>query len=259
MLLLTKGINFVNNISVTSYDFIYTLNIFYYKQGFPMKLLTKLKLHLIFIMILTTCISAQKQTITRGNYTLNFESKTAAYDSVLYNRLIETFFEVYPILADRFNPQTEDTVTFIVDPNFDGVAATGNAVTIFNARWFEKFPGDIDVVTHEVMHIIQAYPHEAGPWWVTEGIADYVRNKYGVDNEGAKWSMPEVKQEHSYDNSYRITARFFTWLENNIDSTIISKLDGIMRRGEYNDEVWEKLTGKSVSRLWEDYKKNPQL
>jgi hypothetical protein len=32
------------------------------------------------------------------------------------------------------------------------------------------------------MHIVQAYPDGAGPWWITEGIADFVRFDDGIDN-----------------------------------------------------------------------------
>jgi hypothetical protein len=85
----------------------------------------------------------------------------------------------------------------------------------------QKHPEDLDVVTHEVMHIVQNYDRSTLPGWLTEGIADYVRYKYGVDNAGSKWALPYYKAGQSYKNSYRITARFLNRLENNRHSRIV--------------------------------------
>jgi hypothetical protein len=139
------------------------------------------------------------------------------------------------------------------------VAATSDDRVVYNPRWFDKHPGDIDVVTHEVMHIVQAYGDTPGPWWITEGIADYVRFKYGVDNGGAGWSLPDVNEKQNYDNSYRVTARFFAWIVKNKDKDFVKKMDDIMRNHTYTDQSWVELTGKTPAALWEEYKTNPTI
>ncbi len=48
------------------------------------------------------------------------------------------------------------------------------------------------------MHIVQNYGRSTRPGWLTEGIADYVRYKYGVDNVGSKWALPDYKAGQSY-------------------------------------------------------------
>lgn len=201
----------------------------------------------------------EKDSITQGRYTLIYINKDEKFSAEIGQKLKNTFFEVYPGMAKEYNKKTAKKVTFVIDPAYDGVAATSNGRVVFNPRWFDRSPGDIDVVTHEVMHIVQDYGQTPGPWWVTEGIADYVRYKYGVDNEGAGWSMPEVNDKQNYDNSYRVTARFFAWIVKNKDKNFIRKMDKVMRDHTYNDAVWVKLTGKNPAELWEEYKANPQI
>jgi hypothetical protein len=107
------------------------------------------------------------------------------------------------------------------------------------------------------MHIVQGYGYSAGPVWLTEGIADYVRYKYGVDNVGSKWSLPNYSEKQSYKNSYRITARFFAWLEQNVKPGLIANLDSQLRAHQYTEQSWVNLSGKTIDQLWDDYIKNP--
>ncbi len=102
------------------------------------------------------------------------------------------------------------------------------------------------------MHIVQDYGDGAGPGWLTEGIADYVRYDYGVDNATAKWALPALKPTHNYDNAYRITARFLIWVEKGKKGTV-QKLDSQLRSHTYTADSWKKLTGKTVDELWAAY------
>lgn len=197
-----------------------------------------------------------KDSITRGEYTLIFVNKSAGFPDALKNRMIETFFTVYPAEAKLYNPNTAKKVTFIIDPEYKGVAATAGSYVHYSPAWFDKHPGDIDVVTHEVMHIVQSY--RGGEGWITEGIADYVRHTQGVDNPGANWKLPEFKDTQSYKDAYRVTARFFVWLEKS-KKGIIVKLDDAMRKKTYTADFWKNETGKTVDELWADYAANPVI
>ncbi|QCR24824.1 secretory protein [Pontibacter sp. SGAir0037] len=203
-----------------------------------------------------------KDSVTRGPYTLVFINKDSLFHqngADIKKKMIDAFFTVYPQEAKRFNPNTARKVTFVIDPGYQGVAAASSGIIRYSPKWMLEHPGDIDVVTHEAFHIVQAYKGGAGPGWLTEGITDYVRYKYGVDNAGANWSLPELKPEHSYTNSYRITGRFLAWLEKNINAKIVDNLDSAMRSGTYTPETWVKLTGKTVDELWQVYAQNPAL
>ncbi|MDQ8004777.1 MAG: basic secretory protein-like protein [Pedobacter sp.] len=193
----------------------------------------------------------------RKGYSLTFVSKDPNLDPVLRKKLIDTYFEVYPTLVKTFNDKSPKDVLFVVDTAYKAVAeASGNRI-LFSAGYMKAHPTDIDVVTHEGMHVVQGYGYGSGPVWLTEGIADYVRYKYGVDNVGSKWSLPAFKDTHSYKNSYRITARFFVWLEQNVKSGLIATLDQQLRVHQYSEQSWVNLTGKTLDQLWDDYAKNP--
>ncbi|OUJ73441.1 basic secretory protein-like protein [Hymenobacter crusticola] len=199
-----------------------------------------------------------KDSITKGGYTLIFISKDSAFSALTKQRMISTFFVVYPQEAKRFNPKTLKKIKFVVDPSYKGVAATGNGIATYNPQWLKDHPEDIDVVTHEVMHVVQAYPPNS-VGWLTEGIADYVRYVYGVNNVKAKWALPDYKEGQSYTNSYRITARFFAWLEKNVRKTLINELDAAARAGTYSPEIWKQKTGFTLDELWHTYTQNPTL
>ncbi|WP_179225588.1 basic secretory protein-like protein [Hymenobacter mucosus] len=200
----------------------------------------------------------EKETIIRKGYTLTFISKDSAFSTATKQKMITTFFEVYPLEAKRFNPQTRKQITFIVDPAYAGVAATDAGVATYSPKWLREHPEDLDVVTHEVMHVVQAYPPNS-VGWLTEGIADYVRYTYGVNNVQAKWVLPAYKAGQSYTNSYRITARFFVWLEKNVRSTLINELDAAARAHTYTPDIWKQKTGKTLDELWTLYAENPAL
>jgi len=222
------------------------------------KLSTTLVLFTIFFFC-STSNAQTAQTIKHGKYTLHISGNDDKFSTQLTQRLIDVFFIVYPQLAKEYNKKTLKEVTFFIDTTYHGVAATDNGRVVFSSAYMTKHPGDVDVVTHEVMHIVQNYSESVGPGWLTEGIADFARNKFGVDNAGAKWSMPDYKPTQHYDNAYRITARFLVWIEKNKKTGFVKKVDAALRKHTYTGAIWEKLTGKNVDALWEEYSKNSAI
>jgi len=198
-------------------------------------------------------------TIKKGKLTLTFINQSPTLSLVTKQRLVDAFFKVYPQEMKEYNKESLREVTFIIDTSYKGVAATGHGVVHFNPEWFVKHPEDIDVVTHEVMHIVQNYGDKGGPGWLTEGIADYARNQFGINNGPAGWSLPAFKPTQSYTNAYRVTARFLVWLEKNKKKGIVKKLDKHMRQGTYKPELWVKYTGSTLDALWQQYSQNPVI
>ena len=201
------------------------------------------------------------QTIKKGKFTLVFECKAPLFSQEINQKLIDTYFKVYPELVKQYNKKAPKIVTFVIDPDYDGVAGTSNDKVVFSVKYMTAHPNDIDVVTHETMHIAQAYGDESGiPGWLTEGIADYARYAFGVGNEKAGWSLPKFSASQNYQNSYRITARFLAWLEYSGHKGIVKKLDQAGRDKTYDDgEIWKKLTGKTIDELWLAYSQNPTI
>jgi len=211
----------------------------------------------LVVVVLWGC-AHHASPIRRAGYELVFVNDDPQLDPTVRARLIDAFFTVYPKEVAAYNPAALTRVTFHIDPSYDGVAATDAGVVRFNPAWFHKHPNDIDVVTHEVMHIVQAYPPDGGPGWVTEGIADYVRYRFGVDNAGAGWSLPDVTPAHHYTTSYRVTARFLVWLEARHPG-LVKALDAAMRTSTYSAELWARETGQTVDELWAAYVADPAL
>ncbi|SDD20266.1 Peptidase [Mucilaginibacter pineti] len=197
------------------------------------------------------------EVFKQKGYQLTFINQDPTFSKDLSAKLIKTFFEVYPKLAKEYNKNTAKKVTFIIDTAYKGVAATWQDTVHFSPVYMSAHPGDIDVVTHEVMHIVQAYVDFNGPGWLTEGIADYARFKFGVDNAGANWSLPAYKSTQNYDNSYRITARFLVWIEKNVKPNLVIDLNNQLREHTFTDDSWKKETGKTLDELWKAYIANP--
>ncbi|AYL94548.1 basic secretory protein-like protein [Mucilaginibacter celer] len=217
------------------------------------------KITILFALLISGLFAAAQDVYKQKGYEVTFISKDPSFSPALKDRLIKTFFEVYPKLAKEYNKKTSKKVTFVIDTAYDGVAATGNDTVVFSAKYMAKYPGDIDVVTHEVMHIVQAYGNSDGPGWLTEGIADYARNKFGVDNAGAKWALPAFKSTQNYDNAYRVTARFLVWIEKNVKPGLVKTLDKQLRDHTFTNDSWKNLTGKTVDELWAAYAANPTI
>lgn len=205
--------------------------------------------------------SAQKniRVVGKNGYNLTLVNQDATLDTALLTRMENTFFKVYPELAAAYNPKTLKNVTMVIDTAYKGVAETDNGKVTISSAWMHKHPEDIDVITHEVMHIVQDYGQSVGPGWLTEGIADYVRYKFGVNNDAAKWSLTPYKAGQNYDNAYRITARFLVWIEEKVKPGIVKTLDAQLRQHTYTDGSWKQLTGKTVDELWKAYIENPEI
>lgn len=200
---------------------------------------------------------------TFGQNNKNLKVSIINEDTNLSPEIIKGFeniiYTVYPKLVKDFNKDARMDITVKIDTAYTGVAYAQNGRVTVSSQWLHKKPEDLDLMTHEIMHIIQSYPNNAGPGWLTEGIADFVRYKYGVDNVAAGWSLPNLLNDHSYKSSYRITARFLVWVSQNHDKKIVYKLDKKLRAKEYTPELWEKYTKLNIDQLWDAYSKNPVL
>jgi len=221
--------------------------------------------NLFFVCFTIAAASAQAQTIpstnviTEGKYKLTFINYDVTLDTALQHRMIRTFFIVYPELAKAYNKNTLNEVTMVIDTTYKGVAETANGKVTISSRWMHSRPEDIDVITHEVMHIVQDYGNSTGPGWLTEGIADYVRYKFGVNNAAAKWALPAYKNTQNYDNAYRVTARFLLWMEEKVKPGIVKELDSRLRKHTFTDNTFKELTGKTVDELWKTYSADPTV
>lgn len=219
----------------------------------------KIATALIALFCFISIINAQVTTIyNKKGYKLTFINYDAHFDTLEQQRMVLTFYTVYPALAKAYNKKTLKEVTMTIDTGYKGVAETANGHVKIAASWMHKHPEDIDVITHETMHIVQDYGESVGPGWLTEGIADYARYKFGVNNVAAKWELKYKPGQH-YTDAYRTTARFLVWIEAQIKPGIVKELDSELRKHTYTDAVWQQQTGKTLDELWKAYEANPAI
>lgn len=203
--------------------------------------------------------------IIKNGYQLTLKNKDPKLSQEFKNNIAERFFIVYPKMLQHFNPKASKNITIIFsDEDVDHPAhAMNNEITIFT-KFFTRpdREKDLDVIVHEGFHLVQAYKYsENTPSWLVEGIADYVREIYGVSNETSGWSLPKTLDDkgRKYEASYRTTARFLLWIDRKIKKGIVDTLDIKCRKGTYTNAIWKNETGKTIDELWGDYIKNYSL
>lgn len=196
-----------------------------------------------------------------GGYSVQIEERDKSTPPAVINGLMQVFFRNFGTMADRFDKGTPKKVQWLFE-DYDGFAEAGGGRIRFSTRWLKKSPNDFDIVTHEGFHLVQSYENrtETGcPGWAIEGLADYARYTYGLKNEEADWSLPNVEAGNKWTDSYRVTARFFVWVEKRHRSTIMDELHSVLERSAYSDAFWSEKTGKSIQQLWSDYTRDGNI
>lgn len=148
---------------------------------------------------------------------------------------------------DQFQPPRRVPMRLRV---MNGVAYTSGSKITGSVAFFKRHPDDIGAMVHETVHVVQSYRVRGNPGWLVEGIADYIRFfKY----EPGKLGRINPRRAR-YDGSYRVSAAFLAYLTKKYDKQIVRKLNKMMREGEYKKEVFQKLTGKTLEQLGEEWR-----
>lgn len=207
-------------------------------------------------------VTLTRDSITQNGYTLIFVNKDTLYEingDSSRKALQKIFFIVYPEITAYWNPDAPKRVTLTIDPTYDGIAYTLNDSITISSVWVLKNQRDVNVVTHEATHVAQQYKSGGYvPAWLVEGLAEYSRNKFGVDNAAVGWYIPDYSQNQNYTDGYTTVARFILWAEAKYKPGIAQALDKELRAGTYSDDAsWEEQTGLPFITLWSMYVENP--
>ena len=155
----------------------------------------------------------------------------------------------YPVICEAlaskdFTPPRE--VRLVFKDEKKGIAYTTGARITVVADWVRKHPDDFGMVIHELTHVVQAYPKGVG--WITEGIADYIRNyKFEPKPPG------KVTPKASYKDGYKTAAVFFAWIEKTKDKDFIRKMNEALRTNMYRDALFKEWAGADVDALWKEF------
>lgn len=115
----------------------------------------------------------------------------------------------------------------------------------------------VGAVVHELVHVVQQYGQRRSdrglpaPFWLTEGIADYVRwFLYEPDSCGAGVVDPS---EAKLTAGYRVTANFLHWLTAK-HADAVPLINQALRTGAYDDQFCRQHFGSSLAefaRQWQ--------
>lgn len=163
--------------------------------------------------------------------------------------IVEWTPKVEAILTGEDRPPVDRRIRLTFRP-MDGVAHTVGDEIVISAEWVtRKAPDDHGMVIHELVHVLQGYGG-GGEFWVTEGIADYVRYQH-YEPGGQKWRLEPGRS--SYRQGYGIAGAFLDWLEKEKDPLIIRRLNQACRDRAYRPELFTDWCGADLDTLWDDY------
>jgi hypothetical protein len=114
-------------------------------------------------------------------------------------------------------------------------------------------PGDIGMIVHELMHVIQV-GYKSSPGWLVEGTADYVRY-YFFDPPSRR---PRAGKGSDCHDSYGITAQFLDWAAHRYAPNLLRALDLGFRTGQSPEEIFQTATKRSLTQLNEEWKRELQ-
>jgi hypothetical protein len=161
--------------------------------------------------------------------------------------------QAYPMIneelaSDGFMPPR--VIRLKLSKDYRGVAGTSGGRIVGSADFFRRHPTDVGAMVHETVHVVQGYRRGHRPGWLVEGISDYVRFfKYEPGKLGR--INPRTAR---YNGSYRVSAAFLAYLVGKYDKDIVRKLNGMMREGRYEEDAFQKLTGKPLRELDEEWR-----
>lgn len=193
-----------------------------------------------------------------GGYAIEFDTTQTPQLTPWVDKVLKPICaEWYPKIVTMFPSEGYEaprrfTITFRA--GMRGVAYTAGTSVVCAGPWFEgNLEGEAaGAVVHELVHVVQQFRRGRArtPSWVVEGLADYLRWFCYEPQE----KRPRVNFDRAnFDDSYRTTGAFFDYLARTHGAEIMTKLNDRARRGEYTEQTWEDLTGKSVEDLWLEY------
>lgn len=152
--------------------------------------------------------------------------------------------------SEKFEPP--NSVTLFFDRELKGFAAhaLNDRITI-SAGWVRAHPEDWGMVIHELTHVVQDYKG-GGEFWLTEGIADYIRHRH-FEKDAESLARRIEPDKSSYKQAYTTAAAFLVWLEETRDKDIVTKLNAASRAGTYSAALFTQHCGANVDSLWKQF------
>lgn len=107
---------------------------------------------------------------------------------------------------------------------------------------------DTGFLVHEAVHVAVWDNPTTRPSWLSEGLADWVRNYNFQPGTGAQHFGSDV----NYNSGYQATARFIDHVSKTYNKPDLAHL---LNTTNYSEQIWVQLTGKSAQQLWNEMPK----
>lgn len=171
------------------------------------------------------------------------------------DRVKEHFFEWYPKIRDAvYSPAFEpvDRIRVYFDPNQKrgpGGSSAQSKVIYANIDHFRANRNDLGSMVGLMNNIILQYGR--APSWILTGMYKWIE-KYHYKPE----TRPgKPRRGSSYQDGWDSAAYFFDWLNQRYQPNgekMTYWLNDACRKGEYSDDNFTRLTGKTVQQNWDD-------
>ena len=148
----------------------------------------------------------------------------------------------------KMESDNTQTITIVLRSDMQNAGQTSGNLIELSTAWFSQHPDDQGAIVHEMGHVHQGYTGGNQPFWIVEGIADYVRYWAGYANS---WSYAHCANgSPHYTSGYWCSAAFLNYVEKTYDSQLLPKLNRDVRNGQYADTWFQNATGKTADQLW---------
>jgi len=190
------------------------------------------------------------------NIPLSITGKLQGFENleVRFNEMAELYFKIWPQLVTMLGSPVDQTYRDVVisfQPKMDHPAHSSGFSIVISAAHLSKDPSDtLGVFIHELTHVIQ---HQRGPGWFIEGVADYTRYRLKHDDRWAERCRKHINYDNPFGSYWNSTA-FLFYLEDTYQKPIVRPVSMALRAKTYREDIWKKITGKSLAELAEDYK-----
>ena len=147
------------------------------------------------------------------------------------------------LASEGSKPPTQ--IKMALKNDYKGVAAAGGGKITGSVKYFKDHPADIGAMVHETVHCVQNYRARNLPGWLVEGVADYIRFWHYEPGKAGKLAPERAR----YDGSYRTTAAFLAYITDKYEPKLVTKINALLRDGQFDETAWKTLTGKPVDEL----------
>ncbi len=249
-------------------------------------MLKKIPLVLSVLISVSACLtacSAPKKPENPVETTLSFEEKMSYYDSLadagevasveatdpgalyrvtgnqvlmnaqVYTDIINIFNKFYPEIYYKYGSEYyEPIVTLNFDPTYlrdDPGNVIGNTINI-NINWFNENPNKASVIIYYIASTVLDYNHSA-PEWVEKAINYYIAAEF----DASGYDFSGIYNGGTYENDAATAADFFYWIKSTHEIDIAYRLNKkLISSSWYDEEFWIEETGRTLERLWNEYR-----